>query len=172
MPISTYPLDRTPRLVADFAAMGATDREVLVRAARDIQAATRAATDRQALWGKNLAVLCDAVDEAALARFGRAASRLGAKVVRLNTVASKLDTPHGVARTAPLLGRLYDAIECLDIPPDLVRQIGDAAGVPTFEAISSERHPIADLAARLDAALPLDDRHCAVLQAVLVGVLA
>jgi hypothetical protein len=44
--------------------------------------------------------------------------------------------------------------------------------VPVFEAISSSRHPTARLALRLDHPPALDDRRCAVMQAVLLGALA
>jgi ornithine carbamoyltransferase len=61
-------------------------------------------------------------------------------------------------------------MDCIGMPPDLVHQIGVAAGVPVFEAISSSLHPTAALARQLNGGAS-DDKRCAVMQAVLVGAL-
>ena len=160
------------RSMIEFAAMSEQDTTALVGFARALQRATRAGTTQRALRGKNLAVLCDTADVDGAALFRRAASDLGAHVAQLRPSLSILSTAQEVQHTAQYLGRLYDALDCVDMPPDLVRRIAAAAGVPVFEAISSKRHPTWNLADRLDDRATPDENRCAVLQAVLLGALA
>jgi ornithine carbamoyltransferase len=158
------------RSLTDFAAMSATDVSSLLALARELLSASRAGPTGRVLRGKNLAVLCDAVDADGAELFQRAASDLGAQVAHLRPSLSRFSTPQEVQHTARVLGRLYDAIDCVGMPPDLVRQIGIAAGVPVFEEISSRQHPTASLADQLNGDA-IDDRRCAVIQAVLLGAL-
>ena len=125
----------------------------------------------RSLRGKNLALLCDTVDADGAALFQRAASQLGAQVAHLRPSLSRFSTLHEVQHTARVLGRLYDAMDCVGMPADLVLEIGAAAGVPVFEAMSSSLHPMVRLAEQLDG-LDIDDKRCAVMQAVLLGALA
>jgi ornithine carbamoyltransferase len=63
-------------------------------------------------------------------------------------------------QTARMLGRLYDAVECVGLAPDLVAQLRHEAGVPVFAGISSAAHPTAALGARLgDGVTPAEARH-------------
>ena len=160
------------RSLSDFAAMSEPDTRALLAVARDLQMASQAGLNGRILRGKNLALLCDAVDANGAALFQRAASDMGAQVAHLRPSLSKLSTPQEVQHTARVLGRLYDALDCVGMPPELVRQIGVAAGVPVFEAVSSSWHPTAKLAGQLNGDATDDDKRCAVMQAVLLGALA
>jgi ornithine carbamoyltransferase len=162
------------RSLAEFAAMSEPEATALVALARSLHAASLAGLAPGALRGKNLAVLCDTAgaDDDAPALFRRAAVRLGARVARLRPSVSILGMPRDLQHTAALLGRLYDALDCIGMPAELVRELGAAAGVPVFEAASSSRHPTARLAERLRDDSTLDDARCAVMQAVLVSALA
>ena len=159
------------RSLTDFAAMSGQDTDALLALARELQSASRAGTGIRPLRGKNLALLCDALDADGATLFQRAASELGAQVAHLRPSLSRFSTPQEVQHTARVLGRLYDAMDCVGMATGLVLQIGAAAGVPVFEAISSSRHPMARLAEQLDGEA-IDDKRCALMQAVLLGALA
>jgi ornithine carbamoyltransferase len=68
-----------------------------------------------------------------------------------------------------MLGRLYDAVECQGLPADLVRQVGDEAGVPVYDGVASKRHPTASLAESLGGTRSLAENRQLVLQAALVS---
>jgi ornithine carbamoyltransferase len=161
------------RSMKEFAAMSEPDRVAMLGFARELHTAARSGAVRLVLRGKNIALLCDAAygasDDAAI--FKRAASELGARMANLRLGLSSLSTPGQVQHTSKLLGRLYDALECVGMPSDLVNQIGAAAGVPVFEALSSRGHPAHRLADRLNDLAANDDNRCAIIQAVLVSVL-
>jgi ornithine carbamoyltransferase len=159
------------RSLTEFAAMSAQDASGLVALARELLNTSHAGTAGRVLRGKNLAVLCDTVDADGAELFQRAASDLGAQVAHLRPSLSKFSTPQEIQHTARVLGRLYDAMDCVGMPADLVHQIGVAAGVPVFEAISSSRHPTARLADQLNGEA-IEDKRCALMQAVLLGALA
>ena len=159
------------RSLTEFDAMSAQDASGLVALARELLSTSHAATAGRVLRGKNLAVLCDTVDADGAELFQRAASDLGAQVAHLRPSLSKFSTPQEIQHTARVLGRLYDAMDCVGMPADLVHQIGVAAGVPVFEAISSSRHPTAKLADQLNGEA-IEDKRCALMQAVLLGALA
>jgi ornithine carbamoyltransferase len=159
------------RSLTEFAAMSAQDASGLVALARELLSTSHAGMAGRVLRGKNLAVLCDSVDADGAELFQRAASDLGAQVAHLRPSLSRFSTPQEVQHTARVLGRLYDAMECVGMPADLVHEIGVAAGVPVFEAISSSRHPTARLADQLNGEA-IEDKRCALMQAVLLGALA
>lgn len=159
------------RSLTDFAAMSAQDASGLVALARELLSTSHAGMAGRVLRGKNLAVLCDTVDADGAELFQRAASDLGAQVAHLRPSLSRFSTPQEVQHTARVLGRLYDAMDCVGMPAELVHQIGVAAGVPVFESISSSRHPTASLADQLNGEA-IEDKRCALMQAVLLGALA
>jgi ornithine carbamoyltransferase len=159
------------RCLTDFATMSAQDTSALLARARELQAAARAGTTQRALRGKNFGLLCNETDAGDAALFQRAASALGAQVAHVRPSLSELSSPQEVRHTARVLGRLYDAVNCVGMAPDLVRQIGTEAGVPVFEGIASPRHPTARLAARLDGGMADEDKRCLVIQAVLLSAL-
>lgn len=162
------------RSISEFTAMPDKDVSALLVAARAMQDATESGTAPRALRGTNLGLLCDAAEkvEGDAALFQRAALALGAQVALLRPSLSERSTPDEVRHTAHLLGLLYDALECVDMSSDLVRRIGAAAGVPVFESLSSNRHPIAALALHLNPQLSINNNRCALMQAVLLGALA
>ena len=170
--------------MAEFATMSDEDANALLAVARGLQNPARVGMRHRLLQGKNLALMCDASDPsdgaaagavASATLFQRAASALGAHVAQLRPILTQHSTRDQVEHTARLLGRLYDALECVGMPPDLVGRISAVAGVPVFEAISSPDHPTSRLAGRLgrlgDGTAP-DDNRCALIQAVLISVLA
>jgi ornithine carbamoyltransferase len=74
-----------------------------------------------------------------------------------------------VRHTARILGRLYDAVECQGMAPELVRRVSREAAIPIYGGIACATHPTAALANQLDPqSLPADNRRF-VLQALLLG---
>ncbi len=159
------------RSLNDFATLSAQDIGAVLSCARELQRAARAGAAPRALRGKNFGLLCDADDDGDAALFERAASAQGAQVARVHASLSEHSSPQEVLHTARLLGRLYDAVDCVGMAPDLVRRIGAEAGVPVFEHIASPHHPTAPLAAQLEGDGSDDAKRCLVIQAVLLCAL-
>lgn len=153
---------------AASAPLPAHDTLVLLASARALQRSGDAGQARPLLRGKNVGLLCEADAEPDARLFRDAAQALGAQVAHIRPSLSRLDTPQELQHTARLLGRLYDAVECQGLAPDIVQQIGAAAGVPVYDGLATAGHPTAGLAAQIDGdAAPADKRRL-VLQAVLL----
>ena len=158
--------------VLAFDPIAPRDSSIVLDHARALQLAARAGELRASLRGRNLGLMCEADESGDAALFRRAAVELGAHVAHIRPSLTELSTPEDVQHTARMLGRLYDAVECQGMAPDLVHQMGIEAGVPVYDGIASPQHPTA----RLDALLggdsaPLDKRRF-VVQAVLLSTVA
>jgi len=84
------------------------------------------------LRNRNIGVLCSDLQRADAVLLQQAATGLGARVA---LVRSELDETSGqgeLQHTARVLGRLYDAVLCVDMPPSIVQQLRDAAGIPVI----------------------------------------
>ncbi len=143
----------------------------LLHAARLLQAAALHGAPAPRLKGKNLGVLCGEGAEAreGLALFERAATELGAQVATIRARVAKLGDPGEIRLTAQLLGRFYDAVECLGLGAETVRQIAREAGIPVYDGAAAATHPSARLAQQLDARTSAADNRRFVLQALLLG---
>ena len=144
--------------------------------ARSLQLAAAAGELRASLRGRKLGLLCE-VDgngngDGDAALFRRAAVELGAHVAHIRPSLTELSTRPDVQRTARMLGRLYDAIECQGMAPDLVHQMGVDAGVPVYDGVASPKHPTAKLVDLLDGDALKPDKRRFVLQAVLLSTIA
>lgn len=111
----------------------AEDLASLLQAAESLKAAAQAGRPQQPLRGKNIAVMCESGDDQAAQGFTAAASALGARVSHIRPAPKD---------TAPLLGRLYDAIECEGLPEDTVRELARGAGRPVFNGLGHANHPL------------------------------
>jgi ornithine carbamoyltransferase len=150
------------------------DKAVLMDRARFVQAASLRGALALPLKGKNLGLLCDEdnADGDSQELFRRAATELGAHVAVIRPALSSLGSPAEIQHTARILGRFYNAVECQGVPPEIVRQIGQAAGIPVYDGIACANHPTAALAPLLgDRTAPADNRRF-VLQALLLGSVA
>lgn len=147
------------------------DLTAILASARALQRAARTGGSPSLLRGKNLGLLCEAEDGDDARSFRRAAVDLGAHVAHIRPSLSDRSTPQEVQHTARMLGRLYDAVECQGMPSLLVKRVGIEAGVPVFDAISSQDGPMAGLAELLDEGDTTADRHHFVLQAVLLSTI-
>lgn len=152
--------------------MSVRDSATLLACARGLQKSAVAGTTQPLLRGKNIGLMCEAdrADDAML--FRRAASELGAHVAHIRPSLSQTSTPDDVQQTARLLGRLYDAVECQGVAAAIVLRLGDEAGIPFFDGLTSPGHPTAHLAESLGVAAAADANRRFVVQAVLLGAIA
>lgn len=151
--------------------MPPNDLNAVLERARSLQLQAQADALQALLRGRKLGLLCETDESADAALFRRAAVELGAYVAHIRPNLSEVSSVQEVQRTARILGRLYDAVECQGLASTLVEQLGHEAGVPFFDAIASPRHPSARLARRLGGHVPAADRRRIVLQAVLLSVI-
>lgn len=155
-----------------FDPMTQREQAALLADATALQAAAGAGIVDPLLRGKKFGLLCECVDDADAALFRLAAVELGAHVACISTNLSGLSTPEEVQRTARMLGRLYDAVECQGMPPAMVRQVRAEAGITVYDGVASKNHPTARLADSLGGAASPADRRRFVLQAVLLNMTA
>jgi ornithine carbamoyltransferase len=125
------------------------------------------------LRGRNIGILCEDEGSAAATLFASAASELGAHVACIPITLTDRSSLTVIRDTAVLLSRLYDAVECLDMPPLLVELMQESAGIPLFFGLSSDTHWTAMSAIRMArrSGLPSIARRC-VLQAALIHALS
>lgn len=145
----------------------AVDHAALVADAERLKrAAGSAAGLPPLLRGKRLAVISDNPDGPAAVAFLQAATELGGQVACVRAAGWG---DRGAHSLAPLLGRLYDAIECQGLPPAELRELGRHAGVPVFDGIADAAHPLRQLADTMDGETASNHRH--LLQALLAEAL-
>ena len=146
---------------------GAGDAAVLA-SARLLQRADPGSDTESLLRGKNLGLVCDSETGADAILFREAAAALGASVSHIRPDLAPPDGATGPLRTARLLGRLYDGIECQGLAPALVRQLAREAGVPVFEGLATCAHPSAQLARQLPGADSPERKRRLIVQAMLL----
>ena len=100
------------------------------------------------LRGRHVALLCPE-GSAARTRLDTALTELGATVALLDTATWLQPSRGRLPESASLLGKLYDAIDCGDLPPELIKQIDTHAGVPVFNGLCRPAHPACLLAGLL-----------------------
>ena len=171
----TMALDPKQHSLAEFEALSAHMSDLLARA-QALPASTGASTAHAApghapLHGKKLGLVCGVADDHGAVLFTRAANALGAQVALLRPSLSVQSTAEEVQRTARVLGRLYDALDCIGLPHDLVMRIAADAGVPVFEGLASAAHPAYRHARPSATETGTDEWRCLVIQAVLLGAL-
>lgn len=164
------------RSCADFEALSPLDTRVLLARAGELLVSQRSPAERPGahqnlLRGKHIGLLCSPAHAHDGLLFTRAATALGAEVAPLRVSLAALGTPAQVQRMARVLGRLYDAVECLGLAPELVRCIGVESGVPVFEGLASGQHPTLRLASALGLQPGTDAARCVMIQTVLLSVL-
>jgi ornithine carbamoyltransferase len=161
----------TQRSLLAFDKMSPQDVSAMLANARTLQRAAASGKGQLLLRGKNLGLLCEAADDQDTALLRRAAVELGAHVAHIRPSLSELSTPHEVEHTARMLGRLYDAVVCQGMPPALVQQVRDDAGVPVYDGIAFWDHPAARLAEQSGDTSPDDSRRF-MLQAILMSTIS
>lgn len=132
----------------------AIDPPALAATARALKRADRArekkaATDKP-LRSKYVALICAVPDGDCARDFNAAASELGVRVSRIEPEAAwlqgKLDD---APETARMLGRLYDAIDCEEVPEGFARELRQAVGIPVFDGLARKDHPLTGMLPQL-----------------------
>lgn len=161
------------RAIAAYESMPPADVDAVLRSARALEDAAPAGRARQLLRGKNLGLLTRAGEtDEGVVRFRRAARGLGAQVAHIGSSLADLGSAQELHATARMLSRLYDAIECQGLPPEVVRQLRDACDVPVFDGIGASGGAATRIAEQLGGEASPEDKRCHVLQALLLGALA
>jgi ornithine carbamoyltransferase len=123
----------------------ATDLNHLISTAETLRRAQQHAAKSEPLRGRHVALLCGPGNDAAPV-FQRAVSELGGTPALLNADEWRVRAGDRIPEAARLLGRLYDAIDCCDLPTEVVEQIEAFSGVPVLNGLASPNHPMASLA--------------------------
>lgn len=114
-------------------------------AAQQLRDAQRKGDPSRVLQGRNVAMLhADEPPDGAGSLRGAAAA-LGATVAHVRPAQTRLETDD-LSATARMLGRLYDAIDCESLAPDVLDAISREAGVPVYDGLGHESHPALVLA--------------------------
>ena len=116
-----------------------TEMDLLLKA-EPLAAASLAGKLPTPLRSRNIGIHRDAAGSAAASLFTSAASELGVHVVCIPITLNDRSSLTVVRDTAVLLSRLYDAVECLDMPPPPVELMQESADVPLFFGLSSDDH--------------------------------
>lgn len=125
-------------------ALSAGELGVLLAAARRLP--DLLAANARPLQGRHLAVL-GGPEEAR--PFSEAMEALGARVSQLGAPGGDKAPEPGAAKAQRLLGRLYDAIECCGVPSSYTEALDAQAGVPVFNGLAADGHPLRGLATLL-----------------------
>jgi len=151
-------------------ALSTRDASLLLAHAHALQILIDAGQGPSLLRGKNLGLLCETEGREDALRFRRAATDLGARVAQVRPDLSPASADSEVVDTGRMLGRLYDAVECVGLDAGVVKRLSIAAKVPVFDGISSVDHPTARLATQL-AWGQSDQSRRLMLQAILLSTL-
>lgn len=131
-----------------------------------LKANARTGLGQTALRGRNIGILCEDPQRPEVFLLQRAATELGARVALVRPRLDDAEPLPAGRHTGRVLGRLYDALICVDMPARVVQELRDDAGIPAISDLTGEW--IALRASRPDAQ---DDGRC-LLQALLVDLCA
>jgi ornithine carbamoyltransferase len=128
--------------------LSAAELHALLDSAAEVKRAKQRDPDWAPLRGRHIAVLAQHNDDAT-AGFERAVRELGGKATRLDGRAWQSSAAARVSDAARMLGRLYEAIDCSDLPVPLLEQIDAHCGVPVFNGLARPDHPLSAVGALL-----------------------
>jgi len=118
----------------------------LIDLAFELKKAKYAGTEQQRLKGKNIALIFEKDSTRTRCAFEVAAFDQGAHVTYLGPSGSQIGHKESMKDTARVLGRLYDGIEYRGYGQDIVEELGNYAGVPVWNGLTTEFHPTQILA--------------------------
>jgi len=112
----------------------------------DLKKAKYAGLEPQRLTGKNIALIFEKSSTRTRCAFEVAAYDQGAHVTYLGPSGSQMGSKETMKDTARVLGRMYDGIEYRGFGQDIVEELAEYAGVPVWNGLTNEYHPIQVLA--------------------------
>lgn len=118
---------------------------------QDLKKAKYCGTEQQLLAGKNIALIFEKASTRTRCAFEVAAYDQGAHVTYLGPSGSQIGNKETMKDTARVLGRMFDAIEYRGFGQDIVEELGEFAGVPVWNGLTTEFHPTQVLADFLTA---------------------
>jgi ornithine carbamoyltransferase len=127
------PANTRQRLSLDALPKGQRQRVLDLAAA--LESAERAGQPVKTLRGKHLAVLCENPDCPHLGAVRQAAGSLGAQVTHIRPSEVLDASDRASDAVGNLLSRLYDAIACHGLAPEVAVQLGRATGKPVFDEL-------------------------------------
>lgn len=93
------------------------------------------------LTGKNIVLLFEKTSTRTRCSFEVAGLDLGMGVTYLDAASSQMGKKESIEDTAKVLGRLYDGIEYRGYDQDIVEQLAEYSGIPTWNGLTTEFHP-------------------------------
>ena len=112
----------------------------------DLKKAKYAGTEQKKLKDKNIALIFEKSSTRTRCAFETAAFDQGANVTYLGPTGSQIGAKESMKDTARVLGRMYDGIEYRGFGQDVVEELGEHAGVPVWNGLTTEFHPTQILA--------------------------
>jgi len=112
----------------------------------DLKKAKYAGTETETLKGKNIALIFEKSSTRTRCAFETAAHDQGARVTYLGPSGSQIGVKESMKDTARVLGRMYDGIEYRGFGQKIVAELGEYAGVPVWNGLTTEYHPTQILA--------------------------
>lgn len=112
----------------------------------DLKKAKYAGIEQQRMKGKNIALIFEKASTRTRCAFEVAAFDQGAHVTYLGPSGSQIGQKESMKDTARVLGRMYDGIEYRGYGQDIVEELGQYAGVPVWNGLTTEFHPTQILA--------------------------
>ena len=130
-----------------------TPKEInfLIDLSSDLKKAKYAGTEQPTLTGKNIALIFEKASTRTRCAFEVAAFDQGAHITYLGPSGSQIGTKETMKDTARVLGRMYDGIEYRGFGQEVVEELGEYAGVPVWNGLTTEFHPTQILADFLTA---------------------
>lgn len=112
----------------------------------DLKAAKKKGTEKQLLYGKNIALIFEKASTRTRCAFEVAAYDQGAHVTYLGPTGSQIGQKESMKDTARVLGGMYDGIEYRGYGQEIVEELAKYAGVPVWNGLTNEFHPTQILA--------------------------
>ena len=120
--------------------------QYMLQLAADLKKAKYTGTEQPRLKGKNIALIFEKDSTRTRCSFEVAALDQGAHITYLGPSGSQIGKKETMKDTARVLGRLYDAIEYRGYAQSIVEELGQYAGVPVWNGLTTEFHPTQILA--------------------------
>jgi ornithine carbamoyltransferase len=111
-----------------------------------LKAEKKNGAEEQKLKSKNIALIFEKSSTRTRCAFEVAALDQGAHVTYLGPSGSQIGHKESMKDTARVLGRMYDGIEYRGFGQNVVEELGEFAGVPVWNGLTTEFHPTQVLA--------------------------
>ena len=130
-----------------------TPKEIkyLLELSAELKKAKYEGREVQNLKGKNIALIFEKTSTRTRCSFEVAAFDQGAHITYLEPTGSQMGHKETMKDTARVLGKLYDGIEYRGFGQSIVEELGEYAGVPVWNGLTTEYHPTQVLADFLTA---------------------